>query len=167
MLVFVFNQASTGASVALLSCVCRSGRTGRAGKTGTAVVLFTDRETRTLGLILQATKVRSCVLACRHGLLSKHYHSLLTHLIYCQLHALRLAELEASVQSIAVRTICLGVLLHTHACTRRHTQAQARTHAHTHTQVEGAELMGSPEPKEVLTQATRSVLTQLDKVDAK
>uniref|UniRef100_A0A6S8LJW3 RNA helicase n=1 Tax=Dunaliella tertiolecta TaxID=3047 RepID=A0A6S8LJW3_DUNTE len=65
----------------------RSGRTGRANKTGTAVVLFTDKETRTLGLILKATKV------------------------------------------------------------------------------EGAELIGSPEPKEVLTQATRSVLTQLDKVD--
>ena len=35
----------------------RSGRTGRAGKTGTAVVLFTDRESRALGLILRATKV--------------------------------------------------------------------------------------------------------------
>ncbi|KXZ51538.1 hypothetical protein GPECTOR_12g501 [Gonium pectorale] len=35
----------------------RSGRTGRAGKRGTAVVLFTDREARSLGLILRATKV--------------------------------------------------------------------------------------------------------------
>lgn len=36
----------------------RSGRTGRAGKTGTAVVLFTEREARSMGLILRATKVR-------------------------------------------------------------------------------------------------------------
>ncbi|GIL46032.1 hypothetical protein Vafri_3126 [Volvox africanus] len=35
----------------------RSGRTGRAGKQGTAVVLFTEREARSLGLILRATKV--------------------------------------------------------------------------------------------------------------
>ena len=34
----------------------RSGRTGRAGKTGTAVVLFTDRESRDIGRILKSTK---------------------------------------------------------------------------------------------------------------
>ncbi|KAG2428695.1 hypothetical protein HXX76_011400 [Chlamydomonas incerta] len=40
----------------------RSGRTGRAGKTGTAVVLFTDRESRALGMILRATKVSNAEL---------------------------------------------------------------------------------------------------------
>lgn len=38
------------------SAHCRAPRP--AGKTGTAVVLFTDKEMRTLGLIMQATKVR-------------------------------------------------------------------------------------------------------------
>ncbi|KAG1674673.1 hypothetical protein FOA52_007197 [Chlamydomonas sp. UWO 241] len=33
----------------------RSGRTGRAGKTGTALILFTDREQRSVGQILKAT----------------------------------------------------------------------------------------------------------------
>ena len=35
----------------------RSGRTGRAGKTGTAVILFRDSETRSVGQILKQTKV--------------------------------------------------------------------------------------------------------------
>lgn len=65
----------------------RSGRTGRAGKTGTALILFTDREVRSVGQILKSTKV------------------------------------------------------------------------------ENAELIGSPEPTEVMTHCSRSVLTQLDKVD--
>jgi len=65
----------------------RSGRTGRAGNKGTAVVLFTEKEVRTLGLILRQTKV------------------------------------------------------------------------------ENAELVGAPEPREVLTRCAKSVLGQLDKVD--
>ncbi|GFH20145.1 uncharacterized protein HaLaN_17222 [Haematococcus lacustris] len=65
----------------------RSGRTGRAGKTGTTVLLFTEREIRSVGQILATTKTKN------------------------------------------------------------------------------AELMGAPEPQEVLTRAARSVLNQLDKVD--
>jgi len=65
----------------------RSGRTGRAGNKGTAIVLFTDRESRYLGSVLKATKV------------------------------------------------------------------------------EKTELIGAPEPAEVMTTAARNVLTQLDKVD--
>lgn len=57
-----------------LSCCCssspqddeaflhRSGRTGRAGNTGTAVVLFTERDARSLGMILKATKVENAEL---------------------------------------------------------------------------------------------------------
>ncbi|MEW5320486.1 MAG: hypothetical protein WDW38_011555 [Sanguina aurantia] len=40
----------------------RSGRTGRAGNTGTAVVLFTERDARSLGMILKATKVENAEL---------------------------------------------------------------------------------------------------------
>ncbi len=40
----------------------RSGRTGRAGKQGTAVVLFTERDARSLGLILRSTKVTNAEL---------------------------------------------------------------------------------------------------------
>lgn len=40
----------------------RSGRTGRAGKQGTAVVLFTERDARSLGLILRSTKVANAEL---------------------------------------------------------------------------------------------------------
>ncbi len=42
----------------------RSGRTGRAGKTGTAIVMFTEREARALGLILKTTKARSARDSC-------------------------------------------------------------------------------------------------------
>lgn len=40
----------------------RSGRTGRANKQGTAVVLFTDKEVRSLGFILKQTKVENAEL---------------------------------------------------------------------------------------------------------
>ena len=36
----------------------RSGRTGRAGKTGSAIILFRDSESRSVGQILKQTKVR-------------------------------------------------------------------------------------------------------------
>ena len=39
----------------------RSGRTGRAGKTGSAIILFRDSETRFVGQILRQTKVCVCV----------------------------------------------------------------------------------------------------------
>lgn len=45
-------------------CAHRSGRTGRANKAGTALVLFTEKEARTLGIILKATKVRA--IAAEH-----------------------------------------------------------------------------------------------------
>lgn len=66
----------------------RSGRTGRAGNKGTAILMFTDREARAMGQMFKETKV------------------------------------------------------------------------------EGAELIGSPEPAEVMTSASRTVLGRLDKVDA-
>ena len=66
----------------------RSGRTGRAGKTGSALILYTDREAKDVGFILKQTKVVT------------------------------------------------------------------------------AEMIGSPSPADVMTQASRNALTQLDKVDS-
>ena len=37
----------------------RSGRTGRAGKEGTAVVMYGDRDARALGQLFRETKVRT------------------------------------------------------------------------------------------------------------
>lgn len=66
----------------------RSGRTGRAGKTGSALILHTDRESREVGMILKQTKVTA------------------------------------------------------------------------------AEMIGSPSPADIMTQSSRNVLSQLDKVDS-
>lgn len=49
----------------MCACVgdsCRSGRTGRAGNKGTAVVLFTEKEVRSLGTILRQCKVDNAEL---------------------------------------------------------------------------------------------------------